>query len=283
MIYKKDANFPYPVFASNVKTYLKNDFQIDLDINEDEKNFIFKFTEFEIESDFIKQLKEERKLQFILIIQSKDNWFTKIESPNDEITVPKNRLSLNNRTLIQVHIQAIESINFRNNGDLIPFYDAFKEEITVQKNRLIGYSNVLVLEGRFRKPLEIFSKRVDENLSSEIKIELGNETIELVFKDANYQFGELPKSSGLMLPYIYMGMQKALYQFIKNYGTEDSVELEYLDEPENLLDLKIFNLMRNKNVDELSIDNVDEVINQISDSMIGKYASTVREFASDGN
>lgn len=283
MIYKKDANFPYPVFASNVKTYLKNDFQIDLDINEDEKNFIFKFTEFEIESDFIKQLKEERKLQFILIIQSKDNWFTKIESPNDEITVPKNRLSLNNRTLIQVHIQAIESINFRNNGDLIPFYDAFKEEITVQKNGLIGYSNVLVLEGRFRKPLEIFSKRVDENLSSEIKIELGNETIELVFKDANYQFGELPKSSGLMLPYIYMGMQKALYQFIKNYGTEDSVELEYLDEPENLLDLKIFNLMRNKNVDELSIDNVDEVINQISDSMIGKYASTVREFASDGN
>lgn len=283
MIYKKDANFPYPVFASNVKTYLKNDFQIDLDINEDEKNFIFKFTEFEIESDFIKQLKEERKLQFILIIQSKDNWFTKIESPNDEITVPKNRLSLNNRTLIQVHIQAIESINFRNNEDLIPFYDAFKEEITVQKNGLIGYSNVLVLEGRFRKPLEIFSKRVDENLSSEIKIELGNETIELVFKDANYQFGELPKSSGLMLPYIYMGMQKALYQFIKNYGTEDSVELEYLDEPENLLDLKIFNLMRNKNVDELSIDNVDEVINQISDSMIGKYASTVREFASDGN
>lgn len=283
MIYKKDANFPYPVFASNVKTYLKNDFQIDLDINEDEKNFIFKFTEFEIESDFIKQLKEERKLQFILIIQSKDNWFTKIESPNDEITVPKNRLSLNNRTLIQVHIQAIESINFRNNEDLIPFYDAFKEEISVQKNGLIGYSNVLVLEGRFRKPLEIFSKRVDENLSSEIKIELGNETIELVFKDANYQFGELPKSSGLMLPYIYMGMQKALYQFIKNYGTEDSVELEYLDEPENLLDLKIFNLMRNKNVDELSIDNVDEVINQISDSMIGKYASTVREFASDGN
>lgn len=283
MIYKKDANFPYPVFASNVKTYLKNDFQIDLDINEDEKNFIFKFTEFEIESDFIKQLKEERKLQFILIIQSKDNWFTKIESPNDEVTVPKNRLSLNNRTLIQVHIQAIESINFRNNEDLIPFYDAFKEEITVQKNGLIGYSNVLVLEGRFRKPLEIFSKRVDENLSSEIKIELGNETIELVFKDANYQFGELPKSSGLMLPYIYMGMQKALYQFIKNYGTEDSVELEYLDEPENLLDLKIFNLMRNKNVDELSIDNVDEVINQISDSMIGKYASTVREFASDGN
>jgi len=283
VIYKKDANFPYPVFASNVKTYLKNDFQIDLDINEDEKNFIFKFTEFEIESDFIKQLKEERKLQFILIIQSKDNWFTKIESPNDEITVPKNRLSLNNRTLIQVHIQAIESINFRNNEDLIPFYDAFKEEITVRKNGLIGYSNVLVLEGRFRKPLEIFSKRVDENLSSEIKIELGNETIELVFKDANYQFGELPKSSGLMLPYIYMGMQKALYQFIKNYGTEDSVELEYLDEPENLLDLKIFNLMRNKNVDELSIDNVDEVINQISDSMIGKYASTVREFASDGN
>lgn len=283
MIYKKDANFPYPVFASNVKTYLKNEFLIDLDINEDEKNFIFKFTEFEIESDFIKQMKEENKIQFILIIQSKDNWFTKLTSTNDEIKVPKNRLSLNNRTLIQVHIQALESINFKGNEDLIPFYDAFKEEITVQKNGLIGYSNVLVLEGRFRKPLEIFSKRVDQNLSSEIKIELGNETIELVFKDADYQFGELPKSSGLMLPYIYMGMQKALYQFIKNYGTEDSVELEYLDEPENLLDLKIFNLMRNKNVDELSIDNVDEVINQISDSMIGKYASTVREFASDGN
>ncbi|VEI08521.1 hypothetical protein [Kurthia zopfii] len=283
MIYKKDANFPYPVFASNVKTYLKNEFLIDLDINEDEKNFIFKFTEFEIESDFIKQMREENKIQFILIIQSKDNWFTKLTSTNDEIKVPKNRLSLNNRTLIQVHIQALESINFKGNEDLIPFYDAFKEEITVQKNGLIGYSNVLVLEGRFRKPLEIFSKRVDQNLSSEIKIELGNETIELVFKDADYQFGELPKSSGLMLPYIYMGMQKALYQFIKNYGTEDSVELEYLDEPENLLDLKIFNLMRNKNVDELSIDNVDEVINQISDSMIGKYASTVREFASDGN
>lgn len=283
MIYKKDANFPYPVFASNVRTYLKNEFLIDLDINEEEKNFIFKFTEFEIESDFIKQMKKENKIQFILIIQSKDNWFTIFDSTKEEIIVPKNRLSLNNRTLIQVHIQALESINFRNNEDLNTFYDAFKEEITVQKNGLIGYSNVLVLEGRFRKPLEIFSKRVDENLSSELKIELGNETIELVFKDADYQFGELPKSSGLMLPYIYMGMQKALYQFIKNYGTEDSVELEYLDEPENLLDLKIFNLMRNKNVDELSIDNIDEVINQISDSMIGKYASTVREFASDGN
>lgn len=82
-----------------------------------------------------------------------------------------------------------------------------------------------------------------------------------------------------------MGLQKALFQFIKNNSRngEEEVDLESIDPPENGLDFKLYNLMKKKMITEVNIDNMDEVIYAISDKVIEKYCAAVRRLYSDGN
>src|SRR5699024_7034133 len=83
----------------------------------------------------------------------------------------------NKRTSIQLHIQALESISFANNHDLSAFYRLFKEELILNKHALLGYSNVVVFDGDIKKPLELFEKKLNENLKSEIRVEIGQKII----------------------------------------------------------------------------------------------------------
>ena len=81
-----------------------------------------------------------------------------------------------------------------------------------------------------------------------------------------------------------MGLQKALFQFIKNNSKDgEEVDLESIDPPENGLDFKLYNLMKKKMITEVNIDNMDEVIYAISDKVIEKYCAAVRRLYSDGN
>lgn len=283
MIYKKDANFPYPVLTNKSTSYGNSHFDLDVSLEENVNNYRLNI-EYYIDSDFINELLIDGQAQLVLVIQSKDNKFFNLELGEKYKEISKSRISLNKRTTIQLLIQAKKDISFENNHDLSTFYDEFKAEIKVPKNSILGFSNTVIFDGSTVKPLELFEKKLDTTLKSDIKIELGNETIIINYKNENLQFIDSAKSSTLNNPYIYMGLQKALYRFILNNGKEtEEVDLDEIDPPENGLDFKLYNLMKKKMVKEINMDNIDEVIYLISDKIIEKYTAAVRGMYQDGN
>lgn len=283
MIYRKDANFPYPVLANTSDNYLDNYFNLDVNVSDNVDYYFFDF-EYEIDSHFIKELIADGKAQLILIIQTKDSKFYPLEPGQKQVKVKKSRISLNNLTSLQLHIQALKDISFAHNYDLNHFYSQFRDELYINRLSLLGYSNIVRFNGNFKKPFELFEKKLDENLKSDIKIELGQETIIIHYKDRDYQFNDLPKSNALNNSYIYAGLSKALQAFIIHIDKENlDVDLEEIEEPENPLDLKLYNLMRHKKVTELNMENIDEVIFSISDRIIDRFAHAVRGLEADGN
>lgn len=283
MIYKKDANFPYPLLTNTSNSYDGCNFTLDIELNENTYEYIFQI-KYEIESDFIKRLIRENKAQLVLVVQSKDNKFFNLNLNENIKTIPKNRISLSKRTTIQLLIQSKEEINFKENDDLNTFYGSIKDQINVPKHSILGFSNSVMFDGSTSKPLELFEKKVDTNLKSQVKVELGSETIIINYKSDELQFIDSPVSSTINNIYVYMGLQKALYRFVNTYGHEDEeVDLEELDLPTDGLDLKLYRLMKSKMIKSVSLDNVDEVICSITDRILEKYTSAVRGLYSNGN
>ena len=60
MIYKKDANFPYPLLTNTTKSYENGQFILDVELQENIHHFRFGI-QYEIESDFINLLIEKRE------------------------------------------------------------------------------------------------------------------------------------------------------------------------------------------------------------------------------
>lgn len=283
MIYKKDANFPYPILTNTSNSYDNCSFILDINLEENTNEYIFEIN-YDITSPFIQGLLKNGQATLILIIKSKDNKFFNIEYGQKSKSIPKSRISLSNKTTIQLFIQSNEKINFKNNHDLDHFYDEFRSEVEVPKNAILGFSNSVIFNGSSNKPLELFEKKVNPNLKSDVKIELGSETIIINYKNESLQFTDLPQSSTFNNPYVYMGLQKALYRFIVNNSEDhESVDLEEMEPPNDGLDFKLYNLMRKKKISELNIENIDEVIYSISDKMLEKYTAAVRRLYSNGN
>lgn len=283
MIYKKDANFPYPLLTNTSNSYDGCNFTLDIELNENTYEYIFQI-KYDIESDFIKKLIRENKAQLVLVVQSKDNKFFNLSLNENIKTIPKNRISLSKRTTIQLLIQSKEEINFKDNYDLNTFYGSIKDQINVTKHSILGFSNSVMFDGSTSKPLELFEKKVDTSLKSEVKVKLGSETIIINYKSDELQFIDSPVSSTINNIYVYMGLQKALYRFVNTYGQEDEeVDLEELDLPTDGLDLKLYRLMKSKMIKSVSLDNIDEVICSITDRILEKYTSAVRGLYSNGN
>lgn len=282
MIYTKNANFPYPILSPTSDQYRDRYFNLEVEVSEDTEFIYFDFT-YEIDSPFINQLIQEEKAQMILIIQTRDSKFYRLSPQDKQIKIAKTRISLKNRTRIQLHIQALERINFSENNDLNDFYKQYKEDITVEAYSLLGYSNVVTYNGNMRRPFELFDKIYNENLSSDIKIELGSESIIIHYRDRDYLFEGIPKANALNNAYIYTGLSRALHEFIVNNGEEGEVEIDLMDEPESLLDLKLLNLMRSKQVEVLNFENLDEVIYAISDRIVERFVAAVRGLDASGD
>ena len=283
MIYRKEANFPYPVLTNNSNSYETSNFILDVNLQENNKNYQFNFT-YELDSLFINRLLETNQAQLYLVIQSRDNKFFPVEMEDNHIEIPKSRISLSKRTVVQLLIQSKEEINFKQNNDLSAFYEALKDEITVPKHAILGYSNSVVFEGSSRKPLDLFEKKLDPTLKSDIEIELGSETIIIHYRSEDLQFADSTISQALNNPYVYMGLQKALYRFLINNSEDgESVEINEIEEPVDNLDFKLFNLLKSKMIEELSMENIDEVICLISDKILEKYAIAVKGLYKNGN
>jgi hypothetical protein len=127
-------------------------------------------------SDFITRLLVRGEAQLILVIQSKDNKFFKLHPTQISIEISRSRISVSKRTTIQLQIQAKGNINFNDNDDLSGFYQQFKDKINLPKNSILGFSNVVLFDGSSSKALELFEKKVDPSLKSDVKVELGSET-----------------------------------------------------------------------------------------------------------
>lgn len=275
MIYKKDANFPYPLLTNTSSSYSNSNFILDIELEENTQGYRFEI-KYDLDSDFMLKLLESEKAQLILVVQSRDNKFYNIELGKNFIVIHKSRISLSKRTIVQLLIKSNEEINFKDNDDLNAFYDEFKSEIIVPKNSILGFSNTVTFEGSTNKPLELFEKKVDPDLKSDIDIELASETIIIKYKNDSLQFTDSPISQTLNNAYVYMGLQKALYRFVINNGEDGEVDLDEIDVPENGLDLKLYNLMKKKMVNEVSLENIDSVIYLISDKILEKFTTAVR-------
>lgn len=279
MIYTKKANFPYPVLMNFTDDYVDARFELDVNIRDNTDEYIVDVT-WEISSKYIKDLLRDKKASLYLIIKSKDNQFYELEySRNPQIIIPRRKLCINTRTVMQLIIQTKENLYFNNNSDLNTFYEDAKSEICVRKGNALGFSNVVVFDGSQNKPLDLFERKVDKDIKSDIEISLEAETILLTYKSEELQFTGIQNSKELNYPYIYMGLQKALMEFLYNnnsMNSEEGIQIDEMDPPSNALELKLYSLMQAKNVTELSMDNIDEVVYKISDNLLTRYKDAVR-------
>ena len=105
MIYKKDANFPYPILTNTSNSYDNCSFILDVNLEENTNEYIFEIN-YDINSSFIEKLLKDRQATLVLIIQSKDNKFFNIDYGQKTISISKSRISLSKRTTIQLFVQS---------------------------------------------------------------------------------------------------------------------------------------------------------------------------------
>ena len=274
MIYKKDANFPYPILTNTSNAYNNAKFHLVIGLDEIGNDYCFE-PQYDISSEFIKSQIQSENASLILVVQNKDTKFYEMDQDQKFIKIPRERISIKKKTSIQLLIKAKEDISFINNEDLSDFYGNFKESILVPKNSILGLSNIITLNV-IKKPQELFEKKIDPNLKGPFEIELSNETIILKFKNENYQFVDIPNNRDLNNAYIREGLGRAVINFVINNGEENVVEIDEIDPPEVELDFKLYNLMKSRNVKEVSLENIDEVVNIIGNNIIEKFTNAVR-------
>ena len=274
MIYKKDANFPYPILTNTSNAYNNSKFHLVIGLDEIGNDYCFE-PQYDISSEFIKSQIQSENASLILVVQNKDTKFYEMDQDQKFIKIPRERISIKEKTSIQLLIKAKEDISFINNEDLSDFYGNFKESILVPKNSILGLSNIITLNV-IKKPQELFEKKIDPNLKGPFEIELSNETIILKFKNENYQFVDIPNNRDLNNAYIREGLGRAVINFVINNGEENVVEIDEIDPPEVELDFKLYNLMKSRNVKEVSLENIDEVVNIIGNNIIEKFTNAVR-------
>lgn len=279
MIYKKDANFPYPIITETSLAYKDCVFQINIGFEEDGDVYRFKINR-ELTSDFVKGLLEQGLAEYLLVIQSKDTKFYRLRPEQTSVEILKRKISLSNRTSIQLHIVATEKISFATNEELTGLYNMMKDQIEVAKYSMIGFSNIVTFEGSMKNPTQLFEKRFNPELKAAIKIDLESEFIVIQFRDEESQLQSV--GAAFMNPYLYMGLRTALERFIRSYSEDDDyVEINQLEDPTDLLDYKLYNLMKHKSVIELDYENIDEVIGRISNGIIEKYVHAVKGLKND--
>ena len=283
MIYKKDASFPYPILSNTSESYIDNKFFFDIeDLTETNDEYIFNY-KYEIGSDFINDLLKSGKACLNFVIQSKDNIFMRMEYYERKVTVPKRRLTLSERTRVQLQIQTLEEITMESCEDLSEFYAQMKEEINLEPYSLMGYSNLVTYAGSETKPLDIFERKVDNSLEVPFKVVLSPSTIVLKFKDERTQLTSYGNTKHLMNMYIYEGLSRALHQFIQSNngeGKEEFIDLNSISiSQEDHLNQKLYDLMINKGIEEISPDNIDEVIQSITNRVVEKFVMSIEEMA----
>lgn len=279
MIYFKETIFPHPILYNNCSDYISNKFELDVELSQNSEYYIFEIS-YEINSEFIMNLIKEGRVKKFLIIKTDDTSFFELSEGNKlEINVKK--ISLNSKTKVQLFLQAKEDISFDKNEDLNIFYNDYKDQIIIKKGMCIAFSNVIEYEGSKNNPFDLFEKNLNSNLKSDLKVNLTEQSIVIEYKNQDSFFFDVDKKS-IINTYLYIGLQKALINFLSENSEEKLVDANvFFEDLEDIeedftLNGKLIKLLKSKKVQSLSLDNLDEVIHLISDGMIRKYVQAVR-------
>jgi len=284
MIYNKDAAFSYPILTNDSNSYKNSSFLLDVNLLDDNDNFIFNIS-YEIENNFIKELINNNKAALIFIVQSKDNYFTKLKNGQKTIIIPKNRISMSNSTVIQLHIQSLEQVNFIDCKELTQFYDKYKDRLYINKHMLLGYSNIVKYQGSENKPLTLFETSIAKNQDAAFKVELGSETIILKFNDENLLMRSSVQNKNIMNMYLYNGLYRAIEKFIEvNNSDEEYIDVDTINTNQtNGLNQKILDLIINKGIEEINPDDIDGLISKISNKLVEKFVNSIERIVNYGD
>ena len=278
MIFKKEVTFPYPILAPFNEDYPQADFNLDVRFQEtpDQKYYEFEIT-YSLTSSFLSQLLKDKKAKIKCVIYSHDSQIYDLDPQDRTIKVPRNFISLKKRTNIQLSIVAAEPISFESNKDLDPFYRSLGSSIVVEPNYLLALSNIVNFNGELRRPYDLFKYSIDPTLSSEIVFDTSGELIHIKFRDKDYLYKQGGKSNALNFHYVYMGLEKALAQFIFE-NSEGGDALNLSDVPVdlgNLLHEKLRLFMIGKGIETLSLETLEKTIEEISENIISKHNQAV--------
>lgn len=261
--------------------YHNVDFHFDVELTDNSEDYVFHI-QYKINSKFLNDLLEKGLAKLYLIVKSRDNQYHEL-GDQGMVYIKKNRLSLEkSKTVLQLMIQANTKISFEKNKELNEFYTEYKDKIFVDAGMALGFSDIITFDGSQKKPFELFERKLDPDIKGNIEIQLTDETIVIVYRNEESRFFDFGRSKELNSAYLYIGLQKALVQFIANYigretSMEEGVRLDMIaGNTIHALDSKLYNLMVAKGIEELSLNNMDEVIYLITNNMMENYVSTVR-------
>lgn len=283
MIYSKKASFPYPVLSEFNNSY--DDRYLNLEIiNIQHKNRCYEFEiKYETNSSFIKNLIKEGKARYILVINANDNSFFILNNGQNIIKIPENRISLGDKTKMQLQVQSTDIINMGDCKELHEFYAEFKKDINIKKYSLLACSNIEEFRNPDKYPLDLFSYVINKDQEEDFKVELDTNlsTILLSFKKEEYLFNNFSEKRGLLNMYFFIGLQKALTSFVNNnIGfteglSEEGIDLNSMEYPDVHIDEKLYILMKDKNIEFIEYNNIDSIIYKISDDLIVKFVDTI--------
>lgn len=281
MIYNKEASFSYPVFAENNNSYANPHFNFDVsNLTATDDEYIFTI-EYDLNSSFLNELIEQQEASFVFIINTSDNFFVKLEPGQKIIRVSNKRLSFNSRATIQLQIQAEKTIQFNNADGLNTFYELFKANVEVDKYSLLGYTQKVTYTNPDKYPIDLFRYKIDSNLPHDFEIELTPNDIVMKVRIERYLFPNIINRNSMLNMYIYVGLSRALNQFMRNNiqktnGEEEAeIWLDTLSTTDSILNEKLLELMKDHAVEYVSYENIDDVIHQISDRIIDKFVNNI--------
>ena len=276
MIYSKESNFPYPILSNFTSDYVDLSFTFDVNLYDegDEYKFIF---DYNIESSFIRNLLIAKKANLYVVFESLDSIYFELKEDNI-IYIRKNRISLSKKTKIQLFVISTSGFNLLKNDELDSFYDDLKDKIYLRKYNALAISNVIQFDGDLRKPFDIFLKQYDPNISTDIQFVIGDDMIIIKYRDKDYQYNGFQAKSSLNNHYVYIGLQKALMRFYYDYSDKgEDLYIDEMNEPEESgLYKKLYYLLKVKSIKNINVENLDEVIEKISDRILHKHYIAVK-------
>ncbi|MGL5125690.1 MAG: hypothetical protein ACRC6U_06840 [Fusobacteriaceae bacterium] len=144
MIYTEDASFPYPIISSNSSDYTNNNFFFDIDVKSN-NDFYSLELKIQLESSFLTKLLESEKIEYYVIIKTQDSSFYKVPS-NKILEIEKSKLSFKSNSQVQLILKSSCKIDFKDNHDIDSFYTDDNESLIIDKNSIIGFSNVVIFD-----------------------------------------------------------------------------------------------------------------------------------------
>ena len=276
MIYSKESNFPYPILSNFTSDYTDKAFTFDVNLYDENDKYKFVF-DYNLESYFIRNLIVTKKAKLFVIFESIDSIYFELNE-DKAISIKKNRISLSKKTRIQLFVISVNGFNLLRNFELDSFYDDLKDKIFLKKYNVLAMSNIVQFDGDLRKPFDIFLKQYDPNIPTDMQFMISEDMIIIKYRDKDYQYNGFQAKSSLNNHYVYIGLQKALMRFYYDLSDDgDDLFIDEMEEPnESGLYKKLFYLLKVKGIKSVNIENIDDVIEKISDRILHKHYIAVK-------